>query len=276
MITEKTYASEAQHWYHGDTGLPCHQVPNKSKPGEFRNTTLRDARVMNLVPSVSAILSIQAKPGLDNWRSRQIGLAAYKLSEGLKWCGGSDEQDFITTVLQDAEIQMSKARDLGTEIHGAIERCLKFSEVGFDLMKPGGVVKLDHSAHINAAISALKEFGVWGQPFRAERSFASPLGYGGCLDFCTDTHISDFKCVDSLSKKLDYNDRLSQLSAYSMGVHGKLVKCANVFISTSEPGQYLLREWTKEELEWGWNLFMACKHLWEVSNRYIPALSQPK
>lgn len=264
----KTYASESGHFYWPD-GRPCYEQPCKSRPGEMRSTTLKDARKLGLYPSVSGILSIQSKPGLDNWKKEQVARAAWALPNQLDY---ELEKPFVDAVLELAESQMSKARDLGTEIHGAIERYLR------DVLEFGSTEDPcnAYSAHISAAISALMDFGAWGHPFRAERSFASPLGYGGCLDFCTDTHISDFKCVDSLEKKLDYPERCAQLAAYSMGVHNKMVRCANVFISTSEPGQYLLREWTMDELEWGWNLFMACKHLWEVSNRYIPALSQPQ
>lgn len=266
----KEYASESGHFYWPD-GRPCHEQPCKSRPGEMRNTTLRDARKLGLYPSVSGILSIQAKPGLDNWKKEQVAKAAfaYPYNDGVQ-----DEQEYVEFVLSSAESQMSKARDLGTEIHGAIERFLKNPQYmpGYDFVTPDPD---DHPDHVMAAVNALIEFKAWGQPFRAERSFASTLGYGGCLDFCTDTHIADFKVVDSLSKKLDYPDRNSQLASYSMGVHGKLVRCANVFLSSSEPGRYLLREWTKEELEYGWALFLAAKKLWEVSNKYEPALSNP-
>lgn len=244
----------------------------QKRAGEFRNTTLRDIKKNGWLPSVSSILSIQAKPGLDNWKKEHVAKAAWELAHNHDdW----ELQQWLDNVSDLAESKMSKARDLGTEIHGAIERFLKNPKwmPGYDFVTPDPD---DHPDHVMAAVNALIEFGAWGQPFRAERSFASPLGYGGCLDFFTDTHIADFKCVDSLEKKLDYPERCAQLAAYSMGVHKKMVRCANVFISTSEPGQYLLREWTMEELEWGWNLFMACKHLWEVSNRYIPALSQPQ
>lgn len=265
----KEYASESCHAYDWD-GNPHHQVPyaDKKRAGEFRNTTLRDIKKNGWLPSVSSILSIQSKPGLDNWKKEQVARAAAECSQ-VPW---PDNNTFISETLRVAEENMSKARDLGTEIHGAIERFLKNPQYmpGYDFVTPDPD---DHPDHVMAAVNALIEFKAWGQPFRAERSFASPLGYGGCLDFCTDTHIADFKVVDSLSKKLDYPDRNSQLASYSMGVHGKLVRCANVFLSSQEPGQYLLREWTKEELEYGWELFLACKNLWQVVNRFDPVLN---
>lgn len=267
----KQYASESCHAYDWE-GNPHHEVPyaDKKRSGEFRPTTLRDIKKNGWLPSVSSILSIQAKPGLDNWKKEQVARACCEMDwySGGPWTD-DEKMALVPLILERAESNMSKARDLGTEIHGAIERYLKWLYEE-ELKWPP---EERYAEHINAACAAIKEFGAWGQPFRAERSFASPLGYGGCLDFCTETHIGDFKCVDSLEKKLDYHERCAQLASYSMGVHGKLVRCANVFISTSEPGKYLLREWTPEELQYGWKLFCACFELYKVVNKFDPVLN---
>lgn len=255
MNAEKIYASEGCHAYDMD-GNPKYEVPNKSKPGTFRKTTIRDIKKNGWVPSVSTVLGIVSKPGLDGWKKEQVAKAAYGVP-----CGPEEtEEMWVEYVLRKAEEQMNQARDTGTEIHGAIEEYFK--------SVPSCWTTDTHSSYINAALSALKEFGVWNQQFKAEKSFTSKLGYGGKVDLRGDNWVVDFKCVDRLDKKLDYPDRCQQLIAYAEG--DASVRCANIFISTSSPGEYLVREWSEEEKIKGWEIFKACLNLWRVTHSYFP------
>ncbi len=68
--------SESGHWYTID-GKPKYTIVGKN--GKERNTTLRDARKLNLVPSVTTILDVAAKPGLVNWQVNQGIQAALTL-----------------------------------------------------------------------------------------------------------------------------------------------------------------------------------------------------
>ncbi len=69
IIAKEPRASESNHWYTRD-GVPMYTV--EAKKGGQRNTTLRDARTMNLVPSVTTILNIAAKPALLAWMQQQV------------------------------------------------------------------------------------------------------------------------------------------------------------------------------------------------------------
>ena len=60
------------HWYSKD-GSPRYTIEGKTG---VRATTLRDARKHDLVPSVTTILNLLAKPGLDNWKQEQVLLSA--------------------------------------------------------------------------------------------------------------------------------------------------------------------------------------------------------
>ena len=53
------------HWYDRE-GKPQHFVPSKN--GKLRASTLRDARKHGWMPSVTSVLDIMAKPGLDQWK----------------------------------------------------------------------------------------------------------------------------------------------------------------------------------------------------------------
>ena len=65
--------SEAGHWYTQE-GEPCYtQVTASGKnKGKDRNTTLRDARKQNLLPSVTTVQSIQSKPVIVQWAKKQV------------------------------------------------------------------------------------------------------------------------------------------------------------------------------------------------------------
>jgi hypothetical protein len=72
------YVAESGHWYDKE-GNPAYTIIGAN--GAERNTTLRDARKLNLVPSVTTILGIAAKPALENWKIDQAVLAATTLEQ---------------------------------------------------------------------------------------------------------------------------------------------------------------------------------------------------
>ena len=61
------------HWYTADR-QPMHEVEGKN--GNMRSTTIRDARELNLFPSVTTIIGILDKPGLNQWIQTEIAKAA--------------------------------------------------------------------------------------------------------------------------------------------------------------------------------------------------------
>jgi len=254
----RTYASEAGHFYSA-SGEPRYEVPNKSKPGEMRPATVRDARIHGWLPSSTTILKVMAQPGLQYWTKTQIAKAAFDLRPG-----ESETQDeWMDTVMEKAEKNMSVARDKGSEIHGVIERFLG----------AGGIISYEdfkNSPYIDAATRSLEEIGVWDSPWHSEKSFASPLGFGGKIDLHGEDWVVDVKCIDRLDKKFDYPERCAQIASYLMGKFGTLEgkRGWNIAIGTNEPGAYAIREWSPDELAYGWKLFSACKTLWGVINRY--------
>ena len=69
----------SSHWYLS-SGEPYHEVVRADGNG-MRPVTLRDARKVNALPSVTNILSVLAKPGLDAWKQEQAILAALTLPQ---------------------------------------------------------------------------------------------------------------------------------------------------------------------------------------------------
>lgn len=103
------------HWYLQD-GRPFHEIAKKDGSGN-RAVTLADARKVLALPSVTNILGIIAKPGLDAWKIEQGIMAALTLPRR------ADEplDAFARRVVTDMGEQVEKAADFGTAIHAACE-----------------------------------------------------------------------------------------------------------------------------------------------------------
>lgn len=242
--------AESGHWYSRE-GLPAYTILGKN--GKVRNTTLRDARDMNLVPSVTTILNVAAKPQLTQWMQKQVLLAALTLPK----IDAETEEDYINRILQDSKEQGRSAADAGTDIHAAIEAFYR------------GETWDKHQEHVKGCVQALdKHFG--HQPWIAERSFGHELGYGGKVDLHCPGIVADVKTKEFTdpSKVEGYEDHRMQLAAYRVGLGMPQARCVNVFISRSVPGLCVIKEWTQQELDEGWEMYMHLLRFWQIKNNH--------
>lgn len=252
-------ASEAGHWYTA-SGECAYEVPNKSKPGTMRPTTLRDAKKLNLVPSVSGIIKQLYKPALEQWKIKN----AVRYVMDHPYIGGENPEEYVSWVLGEASQEAGKAAETGTQIHAAIEQWLTdhasrdYRDYGYPL-------------HVKAAVDALNEIGILGETFRAEKSFAHPLGYGGKIDLSCPVAIVDFKSKNgAFEGPFGYDEHVMQLAAYRLGAGLPLAKCHNVFVSVEQPGAFHVRTWTEDELSRGLQMFTCLVHLWQLTNNFTP------
>src|SRR5580765_1071113 len=105
----------ASHWYLRD-GRPFHEIAKKDGSGN-RPVTLADARKVLALPSVTNVLGVLAKPGLDAWKIEQGILSALTLPR----LAGEDLGQFAKRVVEDMGEQVEKAADFGSAIHAACE-----------------------------------------------------------------------------------------------------------------------------------------------------------
>jgi hypothetical protein len=244
--------SEGGHWYTRE-GLPAYEIANKSNGG-MRPVTLRDARKLGLLPGVSAIVRLEAQPGLQRWLIEQHVLAAMTLPR----VGGESDEQFKARVFEDANAQSAKARERGTEIHTAIERGLR-----------GEWIKPEDEPYARPVVEWVQaEFGA-GKP---ELSFACREGYGGKADFVCEEALLDFKTkdfIDSTAPKL-FEEHSTQLAAYRNGFALDCARCVNVFVSTKVPGLFVPLEHAEPALKTGLAAFRALLELWRVRRSYDP------
>lgn len=244
------------HWY-TKTGEPCYEI--RAKNGSMRPTTLRDARKLGLVPSVTTVLSVIAKPQLEVWKVKQGILAALTLERN------PDESDesFIARVLRDSQEQARQAADEGTRIHDAIECYYK-----------GRAVPAQYLPHVEAVKGEIARLFPHVDDWIAERSFSHPQGFGGKVDLHSPSTgiVIDFKGKDgdfSDGKRIAYDQHL-QLSAYRVGLGFGLREavCANVFVSRTHPGAVTSHVWSSDDMRDGLDVFEAALSLWKCINRY--------
>src|SRR5262245_60719346 len=105
----------ASHWYLRD-GTPFHEIAKKDGTGN-RPVTLADARKVRALPSVTNVLGILAKPGLEAWKIEQGIIAALTLPR----IEAEPLDAFAHRVVTDMGAQVEKAADFGSAIHSACE-----------------------------------------------------------------------------------------------------------------------------------------------------------
>ena len=250
ITAKEPRASESNHWYTRD-GVPRYTVIGKN--GKERATTLRDARTENLVPSVTTVLNVAAKPALTQWLQKQVLLAALTLPRRTD----EPEDEWIARIMDDSKEQGRAAADAGTDIHASIQ---SFYE---------GVPTSRHEEHVKGCVEAIREhFG--NQAWIAERAFAHEIGFGGKCDLHAVNIVADVKTKEfSDPNKVDaYDEHLMQLSAYRVGLGMPGARCANVFVSRSVPGLVKVVEWSQQDLDRGWQMFCSLLKFWQLKNQH--------
>lgn len=256
----KVRASESNHWYTQD-GTPQYTVIGKN--GKERNTTLRDARTMDLVPSVTTIIGTAAKPALIAWMQTEV----LKASQLIKRRSGEEDQDYFDRIMDESKRKGKEAADKGTSIHAAIE---SFFE---------GISHPGYPEHVQSTVNALEaHFGRIG--WVAERSFAHEVGFAGKCDLHAPSQIIEGGIVVDIKTKdfsdesevKGYDDHLMQLSAYRVGLGIPNARCANIFVARekTKDGKVLCKiiEWSEEDLQRGWEMFHHLLQFWQKKNKY--------
>jgi hypothetical protein len=250
IVKEKQ--QDTGHWYTKD-GTPAYTTIGKT--GE-RATTLRDARKLGLLPSVTTINGMLSKAGLDTWKQQQVLLAALTLPRQ----PNELEADWLARVMQDSKATGREAAERGTAIHAVIEAY-------FDQ-----VYMPEKPLYLDAIDTALKDaFG--NQLWLSEKSFGHPLGYGGKCDLMANSvngkgngFIVDFKTKDANLDKVDvYFEHEMQLAAYREGFFMPTARCAIVFVNGTT-NQVKLIEIEEQKLQNSWECFQHLLRVYQIKN----------
>ena len=246
------------HWYSTD-GTPTHTVNGKP-------TTLREARKLDLYPSVTSILNIESKPQLTTWLQKEV---IYACEEAvLAGRDLSDHRYLLTKSKQKGE----KAANEGTEIHNAIEEYILTGTTEERFMG----MCCNVVEHINTE---------YGEITHTEQSFTNTVkGYGGCVDIVGITpegqcFILDFKTKDFAEKdnvnRFMYDSHVMQLSAYNESVTTTPElppKLINLFVSRNELEFGIIKsyEWDVQKAQRGLHMFDSLLEFWQLTKKFGP------
>jgi len=255
----------SEHWYTRD-GKPSHT--RTTKTGTTRATTLRDARLERLLPSVSSILNEAAAPELDRWKANKIIEACYDSGDPLAVAPTLSE--YAAIIRERADKEMEQAQIFGTAFHKAME-----GEV------PIGMELLVEATH--KALYGLKANGL--EVHEQEVAVVNrALGYAGTTD-CAFSEgralgILDYKtCKSEKDEPVPFKrNHCAQIAAYIMAKYnpGTLVWWGdekvglNIYVSKTEPGRVDVVRYTNQQLEESWHWFNACRLLWRLRRDYDP------
>ena len=248
----------SNHWY-TRAGAACYEVPYKDPSKGMRSTTLADARKLNLLPSVTTITKVLAAPSLIEWLRREAAIAAVTTPR----LHAETDDAFVDRVLAvDAESVADAAKQLGSDIHDAIERGLNASGYRDDLSQ--------------FVVPAIKSVVAFGRVSATEKILVGD-GYAGKTDCITEADhfftVWDFKTTGAkVLPSKSYPEHRLQLAACAaaLGNTGtKQIITRNIYISTTRPGEIRVVENPDWQIDFA--VFqMVCK-IWQWQNNYQPA-----
>lgn len=256
MSKPTTIATEGGHWYDAKTGEPRYTYTTAK--GDEKPTTLREARKYGYVPSVTTVCSVLAKgKGFDDYKDREMWDATRKRTQ----LADETDADYFKRCQDAAKDHATLRRDDGSELHGDIERWLTGAPHG-------------SMGAIQNIYAAMEPIAIDLHAGHVERSFASPLGYGGKVDWHNDSTVVDFKTKDAIEdgKKLAYDEHVMQLAAYAEGLGIVNPRCLNVFVGITD-GKVHVHEWNAVEIARGLRLFKLALALWQEKINYNSALA---
>ena len=267
------------HWY-TKNGQAMHRVPGKTVAE--RDTTIADARIMGLLPSVSGITKMWANPGLDRWKQDITIEAALNLATQLSDVG-MDADNLYAEIRAESNKVAGAAADLGVKIHAAIESALRFEQWENQSVELADGKLVELKELVGPALDKLEELGI--KIVETEKVVTSlSHGYAGQMDVSyvngDVAGVLDFKSTKTKpTKKIDVRQGQSmQIAAYHHACWSSKDKPhfqpnhqgINLYISTTEIGRIDVVKYDAAELAKQWEGFLACLTLWRLQNNYDP------
>lgn len=243
MIIAKSTDKNTSHWY--------------SVKGEPRyGASLREARKELLLPSVTEVLNIMAKPGLEAWKQEQAILSALTLPRSK----GERDDEFARRIVEDSKSQSKQATEFGSAIHAACETINLETIPILDSKIADFVASYESWKKHNIKAIRQAEFCIV--------NLAD--GYAGKCDLLAETCLGDtvidIKTQGIKGKVRFYETWGMQLAAYArpLGVKAAM----SVVIPSHRPGDVECKIWPNLDELYG--AFKNCLELWMFDRDYYP------
>lgn len=270
------------HWY-TQTGESKHhtQYATGARKGEWRNTTLRDARKDNLLPSVTTVLGAYPKGNLDRWIKEQVVIAMHNnppsgpAAAPITSLKDADEaqMNYFSYIDKLSNKRRDEAAARGTFLHDNVEAMI--------LGKPW-----DES---DAHLQTVKE---WMDKNLAEVHFTEKnvvdleLKIAGRLDAClilqddprpiiVDYKGRGFNDLKRGPEPKQYKTDMMQLAFYAKAT--EVERIANLYIANDrEQPLIYFYEYTPEQMQEAYEAFKHLVHIWQYDHSYEPEIEVKK
>lgn len=242
--------------YYTIHGQLIDRVPMKTKPGEYKDTTVTEARALNLLPSVTTLLQVMAKPAVEKWKMEQVALAA-----STHPYDGSDY--WHKTIANKGNEIAGAAADAGTEVHQWVSALL------------GGRQATSRNFLWSKSIAeyVVKWLDLNGyQVIETEKTFVNEdLGFAGTVDL-TVRHRGRTKRLDIKTNSFkaekdcpEYAEHRYQLAGYAFGANADPEDLREVlYVSRENIGLIvpkLCKNPSKDE-----RAFLSIAHAWAATH----------
>lgn len=261
-----TLPEKSSHWY-TRLGEPCHKVPKKDGSG-LRDVNLRWDRHLSLLPSVTNVMSVKAKPAITDYMITQALMAAVTLPR----TEGETADAFMERVIVDMDQHRKKASEFGSAIHNYSEVYPGDKSLDPDLEPYAS----DHKRWLDENVS---EF-LWtektlvnekiGYAGTADRYVRLKDGRSALLDLKTQ-QIKERATKTKGPVKNDpafYPEFEYQLVAYGRCLDEEPDAYISVVIDSLAPGPCHVYEWPLGGRRNAWRAFLACHFLWSLDRNY--------
>lgn len=252
------------HWY--DSGGNPRHFEGKNGNG----TTLREARKLDLYPSVTTIGNVKAKFALTNWLQEEAAMmaaemaweAAHSYDHETEAYGGDFDRRWAKDVVKATRDKTMAKADEGTDIHDILE---KFQIDPYCQTARENIDMCDAVAHCIMENTGL---GIHGDFMPESRFCDTEHGYAGMCDLHNEFWVIDYKSKDTVGAKTrGWKEQAEQLAAYAHGLGYPSARLANIFISREDPTRVV---WFEHKDPMAWERFRHTLMLWQVENKYGP------
>lgn len=268
-----------QHWYdrHGNSR---------------HDSTLRDARKDNLIPSVTTVLGYWKSPFLEDWGANQrlfqfCNYVVDRVADGersaeqaleyLRIIGDEDEKsDYrkqqLGMIKGLGHTYLNSTADFGTAVH------LELENYNLDINYE---VKEEYKVYCDPYIRWYSEN--IKKVLYAERTMADiELIAAGTVDLTFEGLDGYIYILDYKTRKIsgrDSNDwrfkDCAQMSVYAEILRKELEldylpKCISFGIATNNPGQISVKRWTEDDVKVGLEYYKHMVQCWCINNKYKP------
>lgn len=260
-VAEKSGDFTSSHWYeyNAQGWVPLYE-PGKS-------FTLREARKLHaqgriVVPSVTTIFGVMAKPQLDKWKQENVAKACWEMRNDAIY---TNVEAWMDVAVANASGASKGAMDLGTRIHQAAEDYIAGREYDATL-----------APYVEAIAAKRAEMGITHSV--TEQCMGSARwGYAGrCDDHSPQGMVvRDLKSRKSKGKKVPcYETDPLQLAAYGAARWGNTFfqsgKGEIWGLSTSDPGLITVHEFTGADLVPAFECFLSLVKVWQHISNFKP------